>query len=129
MNKPIQVACAVIIINDRYLAVQRSEKMNLPLKWEFPGGKLEPNETVEQCIKREIKEELNIEITLVQQLTRTSFNYPNIDVVLIPYLATLESGNLTLKEHKQYRLLTKEELNSIDWAEADLPIVNEIQHL
>jgi 8-oxo-dGTP diphosphatase len=126
MNKAIGVACAIISIDQRYLVVQRSNSMNLPLKWEFPGGKIEPNETEEECIKREIKEELNIEISLVKRLSSTFFEYPSIAIELIPYLANYESGKINLKEHKQYKLLSKEELSSLDWAEADLPIVKEI---
>ena len=63
--------------------------MKLPLKWEFPGGKIEPHETEEECIKREIKEELNIEISLLKRLTPTSFDYPKISIELIPFFSPI----------------------------------------
>lgn len=124
--KQIKVTCAIINFANQTLAVQRSESMNLPLKWEFPGGKIEPNETEENCILREIKEELDIEITLEKKLKSTYFEYPNIAIELIPFLASYKSGEIKLKEHKQYKLLNKEELMLLDWAEADLPIVKEL---
>jgi 8-oxo-dGTP diphosphatase len=103
--------------------------MNLPLKWEFPGGKIEPNETEEECILREIKEELNIEISLVKRLSSSFFKYPTIAIELIPFLTKYEGGEITLKEHKNYKLLRKEELISLDWAEADITIVKELQEI
>lgn len=123
----IAVPCAIIIYNEKILAVQRGPQMSLPLKWEFPGGKKEENETEEACIKREIREELNIEILLLKKLTSSVFHYPNISVELIPFVAQYLSGELTLKEHQSYQLLTLSELNNLDWAEADLPIVKELQ--
>ncbi len=127
----IKVVCAVIQTNDRILVVQRSESMKLPMKWEFPGGKIETNESEEECIKREISEELNINIHLVKRLTPSLFRYPDASVTieLIPYLAEYKSGALLLKEHKSHLLLTVEELIHLDWAEADLPIVKELQQL
>lgn len=125
----IKVVCAVININDKILIVQRSENMSLPLKWEFPGGKIERGETNEQCIKREIKEELNIEIEVVKKLTPTFFDYSSVSIELIPFLADYITGELELKEHKNYKLLNINELFGLDWAEADLPIVKELQQL
>lgn len=126
-NKTIEVVCAIIIYDEKILAVQRGPQMSLPLKWEFPGGKIEKNETEEACIKREVKEELNIEILLLKKLTTSFFEYPNISVELIPFVAQYLSGELVLKEHQNYRLLSLSELNNLDWAEADLPIVKELQ--
>lgn len=121
----INVTCAIININNKTLVVQRSEHMKLPLKWEFPGGKVEVGESEEACIKREIKEELNIEIELISRLTPSIFDYPNLSVQLIPFLAEYIEGEIILSEHKQYQLLTKDKLQELDWAEADVPILNE----
>ncbi len=129
MKDPIKVVCAIITIDNDFLVVQRSETMNLPLKWEFPGGKIEPNESEEVCIFREIKEELNIEISLVKKLTTSFFEYPTIAIELIPFLANYERGELKLKEHKQFKLLSKVELSGLDWAEADIPIVKQLQSI
>lgn len=124
MNE-VKVTCAIISLHDKTLVVQRSEKMKLPLKWEFPGGKIEKGEDEIECVKREIKEELNIEIEITSKLTPTSFNYPDISVHLIPFTANYKSGEIILSEHQQYLLLSKNELRKLDWAEADLPILNE----
>ncbi len=123
---PIKVTCAIITINNKTLAVQRSNCMSMPMKWEFPGGKIESGETETNCIKREIREELNIEIEVLDRLTPSVYHYPTFTIELIPYTANFISGELKLKEHHQYLLLDKDELNTLDWAEADLPIVNEI---
>ncbi|RXR18458.1 NUDIX domain-containing protein [Flavobacterium amnicola] len=125
----INVTCAIIKINNKILVTQRSEKMKLPLKWEFPGGKLEEGENVVECIKREIKEEINIEIEVVKQLTNSIYNYEIFTVNLIPFLSEYVSGEIILFEHNDYKLLEKSELLQLDWAEADLPIVKEFLKL
>lgn len=124
-----KVTCAIIVSNDKTLVVQRSEKMKLPNKWEFPGGKIEKNETEQACILREIKEELNIEIELVQRLTPAIFDYPSLSIQLIPFLANYSGGELKLAEHKGFKWLPKKELLELDWAEADVPIVKEYLNL
>lgn len=98
--------------------------MKLPLKWEFPGGKIEANESAEDCIVREIKEELNIEIKLVQALGSFPYSYETFNITLIPYIATYVSGEIKLAEHKDYKWLSKEELFALDWALADIPVLN-----
>jgi 8-oxo-dGTP diphosphatase len=125
----IHVLCAIIYIDTKILVAQRSEKMKLPLKWEFPGGKLEGNESEIDCIKREIKEELNIEIEILRRLSSSDYDYGTFKIKLIPYLANYISGNIKLSEHNDYRLLDKSELLNLDWAEADIPIVEEFLKL
>lgn len=126
---PIKVTCAIIAIEGKILAVQRSRTMSLPMKWEFPGGKIEPGETEVDCLKREIEEELSIEIDVLERLTPSIHQYPTFTIELIPYRANHLSGNLKLKEHHKYLLLNSDELNTLDWAEADIPIVKEIMKL
>lgn len=121
----IAVACAIIMINGKVLVVQRSEKMILPLKWEFPGGKIEKDETEEECIIREIKEELNLEIEISKRLSSSLFDYPNFSIALIPFLARQTGGQIMLNEHSDYKYLENDELLNLDWAEADIPIVKE----
>lgn len=127
--KYIKVVCAVIMYKEKILVVQRGPQMNLPLKWEFPGGKIEENETEEACIKREIREELNIEILLLKKLSPSFYKYPNINVELIPFVVHYLSGDLILKEHQGHQLLTLAELGNLDWAEADIPIVKQLQSI
>lgn len=123
--KTIQVACGIIVNGDKTLVVQRNENMTLPLKWEFAGGKIEKNESAEDCILREIKEELNIEIKLICKMTTNNHSYDSINIELIPFLANYTGGQIKLLEHKKYKWLKKSELKSLNWADADIPILNE----
>ena len=125
----INVTCAIILMGEKTLVVQRNENMLLPLKWEFPGGKIEKEESEEDCILREIKEELNINIELISRLTPSNFDYPNFSIQLIPFTAKYLDGNIKLSDHKQYQLLKKDELKDLDWAKADIPILNEYLEL
>jgi len=125
MKPFIRVVCAIIQNGNKTLAVQRSKNMALPLKWEFPGGKIKLNESEIDCIKREIQEELDIEIDVGKRLTPSLHKYPDFTIELIPYISKLQSGILTLNEHEQKRWLNREALINLDWAEADVPIVNE----
>jgi 8-oxo-dGTP diphosphatase len=128
-NSIIDVTCALIFLGNKILVTQRSEKMKLPLKWEFPGGKLEESESEIDCIKREILEEINIEIEVVKQLSNSVYDYGSFKINLIPFIANYVSGEIILSEHKDFKLLDKSELLNLDWAEADLPIVEEFLKL
>lgn len=119
----IKVTCAIIVFEKKVLLTQRSEKMDLPLKWEFPGGKVEEGEDETDCIKREILEELNLEIDIIQRLTSVVHHYKHKTIELIPFIAKKKSGNIVLSEHNDYKLLTVEELSEIDLAEADKKII------
>lgn len=125
----INVTCAIIMFEDKILVTQRSEAMKLPLKWEFPGGKIEPSESEIDCVKREILEEINIKIEVLQRLSKSTFDYGAFQINLIPFIANYLSGDIKLAEHKEYRLLDISELNNLDWAEADKPIVKEFLKL
>ncbi len=125
----INVTCAIIYFNNKILVTQRSEKMKLPLKWEFPGGKLEDGESEIDCVKREIKEEINIDIEVLAKLSNSIFDYGAFKINLIPFISTYVTGEIILSEHKDYKLLDKTELLNLDWAEADLPIVKEFLKL
>jgi len=129
MSKIINVTCAIILKDKKILVAQRNEKMKLPLKWEFPGGKLENNETEIDCIKREIKEEINISIDILQKLSNNIHDYGTFKINLIPFLVQYISGEIKLSEHKDYKLLERSQLSNLDWAEADLPIVEEFLKL
>ena len=122
----IQVTCALIVNSqEQVLVAQRSHLMSLPLKWEFPGGKIEPNETSEACLIREIKEELNIEIQVLKALPSNTHAYPNITIKLIPFICVHLNGEIELKEHINFKWLHKNELLALDWADADVPIVRD----
>ncbi|MEP0711676.1 (deoxy)nucleoside triphosphate pyrophosphohydrolase [Algoriphagus sp.] len=123
----ILVTCALIFSGEKVLCAQRSEKMNLPGFWEFPGGKIEEGETAESCLIREIEEELAISITLVSSLQPNEHAYSDEKVVrLLPFVCSWKSGELILREHQEVRFLPKERLKSLNWAPADIPIVDEL---
>ena len=122
----IEVSCAIIINPfDQVLVTQRSAHMPLPLKWEFPGGKIEDNETAEECLIREIREELNIEIEITSALSPNDHQYPNKLIRLIPFICKKTGGEIILKEHANYKWLDVKDLLDLDWAEADVGVVEE----
>lgn len=127
--KKIKVTCAIIEFENLVLTVQRSSSMSLPLKWEFPGGKIENDESEEECVLREIKEELNLEIAVLKRLNSSIFDYPNISIELIPFIAKQVNGQIILNEHAAFKYIEKEKLLNLDWAEADIPIVKEYLNL
>lgn len=122
----ISVTCAIILNNkNEVLAAQRSSAMSLPLKWEFPGGKLEEGETLQDCLKREIQEELNIVISVEREFGKYHYNYPDFGIELYPFVCHIISGELKLIEHKTFKWLKLNELPQLDWAEADIEIVKD----
>jgi 8-oxo-dGTP diphosphatase len=125
-NEVLIVCCAIIVDFKKVLVTQRSEQMSLPLKWEFPGGKIKQDETAKECILREIKEELNIEIVVEEELQGSTYDYGTITVYLIPFICTIKAGRIILSEHKESRWLSKEDLLTLDWAPADVPILNQL---
>ena len=124
--KIIPVTCALIFSEGKVLATRRSQTMDLPGKWEFPGGKVEEDESPEECLKREIQEELSIEIEIFEKLSPADFTYPKKTIRLIPMAAYWTGGQIHLAEHDQFLWLEKKDLLSLDWAPADLPIVHEL---
>lgn len=123
----IQVVCAIILKENKILIAQRSEKMKLPLKWEFPGGKLEDGENEEEAIIREIKEELNIEILPSRRISAHIHDYGSFKIKLIGYLCIYISGEIRLIEHKDVKFVSLELLNNYDLADADLPIIEKLK--
>lgn len=119
---PLKVSCAIIEHQGRVLVVQRSTHMKQALMWEFPGGKVEAGETAEQCIVREIREELNIGILPLRQLSAHTHTYEKGSILLIPFICKWIEGRLELKEHKTARWLLPEELKELDWSPADVPV-------
>ena len=118
-----EVSCAVIMDGDLVLVTQRSEHMPHPLKWEFPGGKLKPGETPEGSIIREIREELGVEISVIQLLPSVRHRYSDSDIKLIPFVCSIKEGEIDLSEHKSYRWVHRSELSRVDWLEADIEVV------
>jgi 8-oxo-dGTP diphosphatase len=122
-KKHIHVACALIERDGLVLAAQRSAVMNLPLKWEFPGGKLEAGESAQECLQRELVEELGVTIAVGHPLPQHTHSYDSFTVTLHPFVCTIESDTITLHEHAAIAWLPPDELHTLDWAEADWPVL------
>lgn len=122
----IPVVCAVIQKNGMVLCALRSQYMKMPLKWEFPGGKVEKGESPEESLIREIHEELGISIQVLRPFTTVSHAYPDFSIQLIPFSCTIREGLPQAREHAELRWVHLSKLKELDWAEADLPLVDEI---
>ena len=114
---------AIIKNEDKILATKRGygEFINM---WEFPGGKIEPGETKEQALVREIKEELNIEISVDNFALDIEYQYPNFYLFMSCFMCSIKEGSIELLEHNDGKWITKEELNTLNWLPADIDAVN-----
>ncbi len=124
--KTIQVAAAIMIHDSRIFATQRGCG-EFKDGWEFPGGKLEPGETPQQALVREIKEELDTDIQVGRLLETVEYDYPKFHLIMYCFLCTIKSGKPVLREHEAARWLTKEELDSVDWLPADVIAVRRLK--
>lgn len=120
-----QVVAGIIFHNNKILCVQRGESRfpYISFKWEFPGGKVEENETNEIALKREILEELEMEITVENEFLKIDYSYPDFTITLHSFVCQCEKPIFRLTEHLAYKWLLIEELQQLDWADADKPIV------
>ncbi len=121
--KHIHVSCAIIERNGLVLAAQRNSHMSMPLKWEFPGGKIDGGESAEECLRRELAEELCIEIGINRRLASHTHHYEAFTVTLHPFVCSLKTEQIVLHEHRAVTWLPPESLHTLDWAEADWPII------
>ena len=126
--KKIEVVAAVILKAGEYFATQRGYGEFEGL-WEFPGGKIEPGENCNEALKREIKEELGVNIAVDEFLCTTDYDYPSFHLTMHCYLCSIESGSIELREHKSARWLTAETLDSVEWLPADRAVVEKLSVL
>lgn len=124
--KTIHVVAAVIEHGGKFFATQRGYG-EFKDWWEFPGGKIEPGETAEEALCREIREELRTDIGVVSHLTTVETDYPAFHLSLACYLCHVKAGNLELLEAEDARWLAKDELLSVKWLPADLEVVQLLQ--
>lgn len=127
--KEVHVTAAVIIQDNKILCVQRNENKYdyISKKWEFPGGKVEENEQLEDTIKREIQEELNLSINVKSFLIQVNHQYPDFKLKMDTFICEINEGLLNLNEHIDHKWLSVNELSDLDWAAADLPIVEKLR--
>ena len=127
----IEVVAAIIIHENKILCVQRGEAKfdYISKKYEFPGGKLEPGESNIEAIKREIKEELLIEIDVIRPFLTNKHAYEDFAITMHSLICHSESYDVTLTEHIDYKWLAIDELDSLDWAAADVPIVENLKRV
>jgi len=119
----LKVTCAIIIQQNKILVTQLNASSDHPLKWEFPGGKLKPGETEEECISREINEELEIDIEIRKPMISLFHNYGCKQIELIPFLCVIKTGVIKLNEHHDLIWVTLKELEKIDFAAADRKLI------
>lgn len=126
----MRVVAAVIQDKGKFLACRRASNKSLAGKWEFPGGKVEPGETDKKALEREIKEELNVQISVGKLLT-ISINDLGTEVIeMYSYLAELDGDRpFASSDHDQLVWLSRNETAALDWAELDLPVVRALEAL
>ena len=129
MNKVIEVVAAVIVKDNTILATQRGYG-EFKGKWEFPGGKIKDNESREEALIREIKEELNASINIDKYLTTVEYDYPEFHLTMHTYICTLNNDiefvyhNSNELEHDNMIWLEKSDLDKLDWLPADISIIS-----
>ena len=124
-RKHISVVAAIILRNGKLFATQRGYG-EWKDWWEFPGGKIEPGETPEDALKREIREELATEIEVDELLTTVEYDYPKFHLTMHCYLCAIISGDLSLLEHEDARWLALDELDCVKWLPADKDVIEKL---
>lgn len=125
----LDVVCAVIIENKRVLAVKRSPKQSNPGLWEFPGGKVKPFESDKEALRREIEEELSLDIVVHMTLPAIWWNENPKYINLKPYICEIRSGEITLNEHEAFRWLHPTEMSDVEWSPADIPLADYVAQI
>ena len=126
--KKVEVVCGIIFCKEELLCVQRSENKlkYISEKFEFPGGKIEINETPKEALKRELNEELSIDPEINDLYLTVIHRYPDFELIMHSFLCNVDSKEITLNEHISSIWLKKNKLINLDWAAADLPIVKKL---
>jgi len=117
--KPDNVVAAIIKKDNSYLIAQRNMNKYMGLKWEFPGGKVEPNETFHEALAREIQEELNININVHEKIAEERYKDDEINIILHYYLCSEKSGTIRLHEHENIAWIEKKDFNQYAFVEGD----------
>lgn len=122
-----EVTAAIILRDNKILIAQRAPDDNLAGKWEFPGGKIEHGETLQECLKREIREELEVEIEVLDFFDESIYRYHNGTIKLMAFWCKWLSGDFTLQVHNQIAWVNHLELDLYNFAPADIPLVEKVK--
>lgn len=123
--KTIEVVAAIIKKDNKFFATQRGYG-DFEGGWEFPGGKMEPGETPQEALVREIKEELDADISVGELVDTVEYDYPKFHLTMHCFLCELTSEHLVLLEHEAAKWLSREELNTVDWLPADKGLIQKL---
>lgn len=126
--KKVEVVAGILMFENEILCVQRAENKlkYISKKFEFPGGKIESGETKEEALTRELQEELNINAKINELYLTVIHQYPDFELTMHSYICTVKIKEITLNEHISFQWLKKDELLNLDWAAADIPIVEKL---
>jgi 8-oxo-dGTP diphosphatase len=129
MEKSMVKVTAAIFVNDGMLLIaKRKPTARLPNLWELPGGKIEPHETPEECLKRELKEEFDIDVTVEEYLGSNVHTYDFGTIELMAYRTTWNKGDFKLLDHEEIRWVFAHELDQFDFAPADTAFIEELKN-
>jgi 8-oxo-dGTP diphosphatase len=127
LARHVEVVGAVVVRDGLVLCTQRGPDGDLPFHWEFPGGKVEPAESPQDALRREIVEELGCEVTVGDRVERTAYVYDFGTVTLTTFWCELVSGEPSLNEHAELRWVAPSGLSELEWAPADVPAVEAVR--
>ena len=122
--KSTNVVAAIIKKNNLYFIAQRNKNKHLGLKWEFPGGKVNNNETFEEALFREIKEELNISINIYKKIAVEKYKDEKVNIILHYYICSQKGGSIKLNEHENLAWVEKKDFDKYDFVEGDSDIIS-----
>ena len=124
--KIVNVACAIIMHEGKVLGTQRGYG-DFKGGWEFPGGKIEPGELAEETVRRELKEELDLDVEVGELFDTVEYDYPTFHLSMQCFLCTMGDGNYVLKEHQDARWLSRDTVDEVEWLKADLGLVKKMK--
>jgi 8-oxo-dGTP diphosphatase len=124
----VKVTAAILAKDNKIIIAKRGPDDRLANKWEFPGGKIEIHETPEQCLKREMKEEFDIDVSVGEYLGSSIYYYSHISIELMAYRTYWEDGEIHLNYHDEFKWISVEQLAEFDFAPADLAFVEKLQN-
>jgi 8-oxo-dGTP diphosphatase len=124
----VKVTAAMLVKDDKIIIARRAPGNKLADKWEFPGGKIEINETPEQCLKREMKEEFDIDVSVGEYLGSSIYHYDHMSIELLAYRTYWEGGKIDLKDHDAFKWISLDQLAEFDFAPADQVFVEKLKN-